>query len=86
MDAAVVLLLIFLVYSVLVGFCLARVRGLVREVDELRQVVAVLGRVQRDTSLDAASQGSQVAPVLSDSDLAAMLTPEVLAAARAMQG
>lgn len=50
MDPALVLLLIFLVYSVLLGVCLARMRAIQRELDTLREVVVTVGNVQRDTS------------------------------------
>lgn len=50
MDPALVLLLIFLVYSVLLGVCLSRMRSVQRELDQLRDVVVHVGNVQRDTS------------------------------------
>lgn len=50
MDAALALLLVFLVYSVLLGVCLARMKAINREFADIKQVVATLGTIQRDTS------------------------------------
>ena len=48
MEPAVVLLIVFLGYSVLLGVCLARMRAINRELDTLRSVVLAVGQVQRD--------------------------------------
>lgn len=48
MDPAFLLLLVFMVYSVLLGVCLARMRAINRELDFLKRVVTTLGNVQRD--------------------------------------
>lgn len=48
MDPAFLLLLVFLVYSVLLGVCLARIRAVNSELATMRAVIAALGNVQRD--------------------------------------
>lgn len=48
MDPAFLLLLVFLVYSVLLGVCLARIRAVNSELATMRTVIAALGNVQRD--------------------------------------
>lgn len=48
MDPAFLLLVVFLVYSILLGVCLARMKAINRELDTLKQVMVALGNVQRD--------------------------------------
>lgn len=53
MDGAIVFLLVFIVFCILLGICIARVAGLAREIDGIKQVLGVLGTVQRDVTKDA---------------------------------
>ena len=53
MDGAIVFLLVFIVFCVLLGICIARVSGLSREIDGIKQVLGVLGTVQRDTAKES---------------------------------
>lgn len=55
MDPAFLLLLVFMVYSVLLGVCLARMRAINRELDLMKRVVTTLGNVQRDGLQDSDS-------------------------------
>jgi predicted pyridoxine 5'-phosphate oxidase superfamily flavin-nucleotide-binding protein len=48
MDPAVILLLVFMVYSALLGVCLARMRAINRELDTMKQLFVTVGTVQRD--------------------------------------
>lgn len=57
MDPAFALLIIFVVYSVLLGVCLARMRSIGKEIDEVKQVIATLGTLQRDVPIPSALQG-----------------------------
>lgn len=63
MDGAAILLIIMLVVAVLLGVVLARVRGLGKEVDTLRQQMAMLGGV------------TGTAPAVNVADV---LTPEII--------
>lgn len=47
MDPAVVLLVVFLVYSILLGVCLARMKAINRELDTMKSVLVTVGNVQR---------------------------------------
>jgi hypothetical protein len=68
MDPAFLLLLVFLVYSVLLGVCLARMRAINRELDLMKGVITTLGNVQRD--MDCEREVESTRPV--------EITPELL--------
>lgn len=71
MDPAVFLLITFLAYSILLGVCIASVRGMRRELDGLTRIIELL-RMQSDVS-------AAVPPAVPAADVASLLTPELLA-------
>ena len=60
MDGAIVFLLIFVCFCVLQGVSLARVHGLSRELDGLKQAVGMISDVQREGA--AAHKTDDVSP------------------------
>lgn len=61
MDPAFLLLIVFMVYSVLLGVCLARMKAINREIDTMKTVIGALGNFQRsDTD---SRQGATTKPV-----------------------
>lgn len=57
MDPAFALLIVFLVYSILLGVCLARMRSIGKEIDEIKQVIGTIGTLQRDAAVPSSLQG-----------------------------
>lgn len=69
MDAGIVALFLFVAILVLLGFCLARVRGLTREIDILR------------ASMPDSSSGKVEAPKVDPNVLSGLLSnPDILKA------
>lgn len=50
MDFALLLFLVFMLYSVLLGLCLARMKSIVREIDTLKTLITTVGNVQKDVA------------------------------------
>ena len=50
MDGASVLLFVFVLFCLMLGYCLARIRGISREIDGLKSVVGLVGSVQREAA------------------------------------
>lgn len=50
MDGAMVLLFVFVLFCLMLGYCLARIRGINREIDSLKSVVGLVGSVQREAA------------------------------------
>lgn len=72
MDPAFLLLVVFMVYSVLLGVCLARMKAINRELDLMKGVITTLGNLQREGADFAASKPAKFTPELLD-QLRAML-------------
>lgn len=76
MDPAFLLLMVFMVYSVLLGVCLARMKAINRELDTMKTVIATIGNIQRDD--DSSVEIARSKPV--------ELTPELLEKLRDVVG
>ena len=63
MEGAVALLVIFLIDAGLTGVCLARYKGVMREIDDLKSVVSALGTIQRDEPKQALPDSDLIAAV-----------------------
>lgn len=72
MDPAVILLLVFMVYSALLGVCLARMRAINREFDTMKQIMVTMGNVQRDASRVETPKTMDLSPELLDALRVAM--------------
>lgn len=53
MDGAIVFLLVFILFCILLGVCIARVMGLSRELDGVKQTLSIVGTVQRDAAKES---------------------------------
>lgn len=72
MDPAVFLLVVFLVYSILLGICIASVRGMRRELDGITRIIQLLGVHQQ-------ADATPMAAPMSAQDVSQLVTPELLA-------
>lgn len=57
MALALTLVILFALYTLMMGVCISRVVSLTRELDQMRALIATLGQVQHDMSGDGVYVG-----------------------------